>query len=132
MKAFLGFIVLIGLAVGGWYVYQNYYVHGHGGSGGGGQQSHLETQIQSSCQASTGQPTQCQLRITNLNTSNITFNWTAVSEPAGATFSPSSGSIPIGGQSDEINVTLTDCPATLLFQDAEHNIQTSTQITTCS
>ena len=108
---------------------------GNGDSGGGNgeppSKSTLDTTINKTCHASTGRPTWCTITIKNETTSNIEFDWTGASEPAGAVFEPPSGSIPVGATSDEIKVTLAACPAMVLFQDSDHDIQTGTRIDFC-
>lgn len=72
----------------------------------------------------TGQQAVCQYTISNDPKSSVTFEWKGASSPAGATFSPDSGSIAPGATSDTI--TVTDpflCPVTFQFVDAGHNLR---------
>jgi hypothetical protein len=134
VKKLIGFIVI---AAAVWFGYTHLDISemlGGGGDGGGGgpvQHANLETTIDKTCHASSGRPTWCTITITNEASSNITFNWTGASDPGGAIFEPSSGSISIGDQSDEIKVTLAACPAMVLFQDKDHDIQTGTRVDLC-
>ncbi len=85
---------------------------------------HMQSQTHSSCQWGTGRPAVCQIQITNESTSNVTFDWVGTSSPAGASFSPDSGSIPPGTTSGTI--TVTDpfiCPMTFQFVDRSHTLE---------
>jgi hypothetical protein len=87
------------------------------------EQANLDTTIHKTCHASTGEPIWCTLTITTEATSSIEFEWTGASDPGGAVFEPSSGSIAIGATPDVITVTPAACPSTVLFQDKNRSIQ---------
>ncbi len=90
----------------------------------GAQPAEFHYSIHRDCSWGTGQAAVCQFTITNEASSNMTFEWTGASSPAGATFSPASGSVAIGATSDTI--TATDpflCPITFQFVDSSHNVK---------
>jgi hypothetical protein len=125
-------LALLVIAAAVWFGVTRLDLHGGGGGGSGEvHKSTLDTTINKTCHASTGRPTWCTITIKNETTSNIEFDWTGASDPGGAVFEPPSGSVPIGATSDQIKVTLAACPAVVLFQDKDHDIQTGTRIDFC-
>ena len=86
--------------------------------------SQLYTHTQRSCSWGSGRPATCQYHITNQPQSNITFAWVGTSTPAGASFSPPSGSIAPGETTGVISVTDPFiCPITFQFVDTTHGVK---------
>jgi len=92
----------------------------------------LNVHEQSSCNSSTGNPTTCTVTLQNQSSSNVSFDWTASSNPAGASFAPSSGSVAVGATSDAIQVSIPDglCPDQIAFVDSGHNTEVTDTINT--
>jgi hypothetical protein len=92
----------------------------------------LNVHEQSSCNSSTGNPTTCTVTLQNEASSNVSFDWTTSSNPAGATFTPSSGSVAAGATSDPIQVSIPDglCPDQIAFVDNGHNTEVTDNINT--
>jgi hypothetical protein len=84
----------------------------------------FDTADQSNCSWGTGRAAVCTYVLTNKAESTVTFNWTAESDPPGATFQPSSGTLAPGQSSSPI--TVTDpfiCPIVFIFRDNDHHLE---------
>jgi hypothetical protein len=94
--------------------------------------SHYSVSDHSDCQSATGQPTTCTVSLHNDSSSSGDFNWTASSDPAGASFNPSSGSISPGSDQNNIQVTVPPgiCPFTLTFT-GDDSTMVQDQISQC-
>ena len=92
----------------------------------------LHVHEQSSCNSSTGNPTTCSVMLQNDASSNASFDWTSASNPAGAIFVPSSGSVAVGKTSETIQVTIPDglCPDVIAFIDSGHHTEVTDTINT--
>jgi hypothetical protein len=92
----------------------------------------LNVHEQSSCNSSTGNPTTCTVTLQNESSSNAAFDWTASSNPAGASFAPAAGSVAVGAISDPIQVSIPDglCPDQIAFMDSGHNTEVTDTINT--
>lgn len=95
----------------------------NGGAGGsnGGSSTHYNVGASSNCQSGTGQPTTCQVVLTNDASSTGDFQWSASSSAPGTNFNPSSGTLAPGARSDPIQVTVPEgeCPFVLTFAEGQ-------------
>ena len=67
---------------------------------------HYDVLLHPSCTSSTGTPTTCTLYIRNAADSTASFSWSASSNPPGARFTPSSGTVARGATTGPISVTI--------------------------
>jgi hypothetical protein len=94
----------------------------------------LDVDVNRNCRWQNRQPATCQVSITNKADSNSTFTWQASSSPAGATFSPNSGSVAPGATSGLITVIspTTYCPIKFRFVDTQAQFEADSMFNPCS
>jgi hypothetical protein len=95
---------------------------------------HLDSSISHDCSWYTGHPATCKVYITSHADSNFTFNWLGMSSPAGASFTPSSGSVAPGQTSGLITVVspTSYCPITFRFVDLVHSMEADSVFNPCT